>query len=241
MFSELGSNLSNLFGSLGNNLKIWFSDLSTNLGGFFKDLGTNLSKFFSDLSTNLGGWFQNVGDWFSDLGNNIGNFFANMLNGIKEFFAGIPEFFKSFWESLKDFFKSLFVPGEDVINGFVNSVKSHFGFVDTIKDTAKTIEDMFSDSENLPKITLTLPENKWYNGQIVVMDLSWYSQYKQYGDLIISAFIYVFFLWRIFVNLPNIISGDAGAINDVSISSSDIEAYSKFGFGRRSSLERHQR
>lgn len=163
-----------------------------------------------------------------------------MLKGIVDFFAGIPEFFASFWEGLTNILKSLFVPSEEAINSLVNSVKSHFEFVETIQETSQLIKDMFNNTENLPKITLTLPENKWYNGQVVVMDLSWYAPYKEYGDTIISAFIYVFFLWRIFINLPNIISGGAGSINDVTIASSDIEAYHKFGFGRRSSLNRRQ-
>ena len=72
------------------------------------------------------------------------------------------------------------------------------------------------------------------------MDLSWYAPYKNYGDTIIAGFIYVFFLWRIFINLPNIISGGAGSVNDITIASSDIEAYQKFGFGRRSGLNRKQ-
>lgn len=212
---------------------------------FFEFIGEALS-YINPFSENFifKDFFSNFISWFNPLSDNfilkkLWGFLVNIISYINPFddnFLG-----KKIIELLGDLLKTLFVPSEDAIKGLVDSVKSHFGFVDTIKDTAKTIEDMFSNSENLPKITLTLPKNKWYNGQIVVMDLSWYSQYKQYGDLIISAFIYVFFLWRIFVNLPNIISGGAGAINDVSIASSDIEAYSKFGFGRRSSLERRQK
>lgn len=134
----------------------------------------------------------------------------------------------------------MFVPSEDCINNLINSVKSKFGFIDTINNTINIVEDMFNNTESLPKLELTLPDNKWYNGKITVIDLSWYAPYKTYGDLIISSFIYVFFLWRIFINLPNIISGVGGSSNDVSIASSDINAYTKFGFGRRSSLNRRQ-
>lgn len=220
MFSELGSNLSSLFGSLGNNLKIWFSDLSTNLGGFFKDLGTNLSKFFSDLSTNLGGWFQNVGDWFSDLGNNIGSFFANMLNGIKEFFAGIPEFFKSFWESLKDFFKSLFVPSEERITGLQNTVMSKFDFINSIKTAISSFNDIINNLGNAPVLHLELGPTKYTDKMTVnVIDLNWYKPYKKYGDVVLTGVFYAFYLWRLYNRISDIIRGvGSGAVDVINIS-----------------------
>lgn len=247
MFNDISSIL-NIFDPTGE--KFIFTN-------FFKDI-SNILSYINPLSDNfiLKGLFnilnpfssdfflKDLFDWLNPFSDNfilkkLWEFLGNIISYINPFddnFLG-----KKIIELLGDLLKALFVPSEDVINDLVNSVKSHFGFVDTIKDTAKTIQNMFDNTDNLPKITLTLPENKWYNGQIVVMDLSWYAPYKQYGDLIISAFIYVFFLWRIFINLPSIISGGAGAVNDVSIASSDIETYSKFGFGRRSSLERRQR
>lgn len=142
---------------------------------------------------------------------------------------------------LGDLLQFLFVPQQETIDNLVNSVKSKFAFVDTVKETIVLIEDMFKNTETLPKLTLTLPENKWYNGQVTVIDLSWYSPYKQYGDTILSAFIYVFFIWRIYISLASIIAGTGGSINDTSIAISDIQAYNKHGFGRRESLTRRQR
>lgn len=167
------------------------------------------------------------------------DYFVELISYINPFSENF--FVYKLIDLLGELLKFLFVPSEDSINNLVDSVKSHFRFVDTIKNTITVINDMFENTEALPKITITLKDNKWYSGQITVMDLSWYSPYKQFGDLIISAFIYVFFLWRIFINLPNIISGTGGGINDVSIASSDIEAYRRFGFGRRSTLTRTQR
>lgn len=143
-------------------------------------------------------------------------------------------------DALTELFKFLFVPSEDSINNLVNSVKSKFGFVDTINNTIASIKDMFSNTDSLPKIEITLPENDWYNGKVTVMDLSWYSKYKSYGDLIISAFIYVFFIWRIYVHLADIISGTGGSINDVPQQITDIRGFINTGSGRRSSLTKRQ-
>lgn len=172
-----------------------------------------------------------------------------MLSGVIDFLSDLVSYINPFSENffvyklielLGDLLQFLFVPSEDSINSLVNSVKSKFGFIDTISTTVSSIQDMFSNNENLPKMTLTLPENKWVNGQIVVIDLSWYAPYKHYGDTIISAFIYIFFIWRIYINLSNIISGTGGAVNDLPQQVSDINSYNKFGFGRRSSTTKRQ-
>lgn len=199
-----------------------------------------LASTFENIANGLGSLIDYINP-FSD------NFFLkSFFDFLKEALSYINPFDDNFIgkkiiELLGNLLKSLFVPSEDSINGLVNSVKSHFTFIDTITTTVNTLKDMFNNVEALPKITLTLNNNKYYTGTITVMDLSWYAPYKEYGDLIISAFIYVFFLWRIFANLPNIISGVGGGYNDVNIASSDIEAYSRFGFGRRESLTRRQK
>lgn len=244
IFTKLFKNIGDLFNLLDpTGEKFIFTDFFKNIGNMADWLNPFSDKFFLKGLLNVLNPFsedfflKKLFNWINPLSD---DFFLkklfNWINPLSDDFIG-----KKIVELFGDLLKALFVPSEDSINNLVNSVKSHFGFVDTIKDTAKTIEDMFSNTENLPKVTLTLPENKWYNGQITVIDLSWYAPYKQYGDVVISAFIYVLFLWRIFINLPGIISGAGGGINDVSIASSDIEGYSKFGFGRRSSLNRRQR
>ncbi len=98
------------------------------------------------------------------------------------------------------------------MNNLISSVTDKFRFVDTVKNTIEEYKVMFSSVETLPKMYINLPENKWLSGEILLIDLAWYAPFKQYGDLIISAFIYVFFVWRIFIKLPNIIGGFGGQI-----------------------------
>lgn len=57
--------------------------------------------------------------------------------------------------------------------------------------------------------------------------------------MVLTGFIYLFFLWRLFISIPNIVNGVGGAIqSDYMVS--DIQAYNKFGFGRTNSLTLHQ-
>lgn len=244
-----------IFTKLFNNVSSIFDVFNVNGDNFiFTNMFKNISDMLSYINPFSDNFFLkgllNILNPFSDdfflkkLFNWINPFSDDFF--LKDLFSWINPFSDNFIgkkivELIGDLLKFLFVPSEDSINNLVNSVKSHFGFIDTINNTSSMIKDMFNDSSKLPKVTLTLKDNEWYNGEITVIDLSWYAPYKEYGDMIISAFIYVFFFWRIFVNLPSIISGAGGAFNDTTIATSDIQAYTKFGFGRRSSLTRHQR
>lgn len=236
IFTKLFDTVSNLFNVFDENSEEFiFTDMFSWLDPFsddffLKGLLNVLNPFSEDFFLKqLFSWINPNGDEF---------FLTKLFSWINPF---SDDFFGyKIIDLFSELFKFLFVPSEESINSLVNSVKDHFGFIDTINNTIAVVQDMFSNTAELPKITITLKDNKWYSGEITVIDLSWYDPYKEYGDLIISAFIYVFFLWRIFVNLPNIISGAGGGVDNISIASSDIEAYHRFGFGRRSSLTKKQ-
>lgn len=40
------------------------------------------------------------------------------------------------------------------------------------------------------------------------INFSWYAPFKPYGDMILSGFIWLFYLWRFFINLPKLIRGE---------------------------------
>ena len=52
--------------------------------------------------------------------------------------------------------------------------------------------------------------SSYYTGSLTVIDLSWFTPYKSFTDPIITGFAYLFFLWRVFVHLPNIVHGSGG-------------------------------
>lgn len=159
------------------------------------------------------------------------------INPFHENFLG-----KKIIELLSDLLKSLFVPSEERITALQNTVMSKFDFVESIKIAINSFKDIINNLGNAPVLHLDLGATKYTNGMTVnVIDLNWYKPYKQYGDVVITAIIYAFYLIRLFMNLPGIISGVGGGFNEATIAMSDIEAYNKFGFGRRSNLTRHQK
>lgn len=145
-------------------------------------------------------------------------------------------------ELIGELLKSLFVPSEERITGLQNTVMSKFDFVESIKVAINSFKDIINNLGNAPVLTLNLSATKYTNAMTInVIDLNWYKPYKQYGDIVITAIIYAFYLIRLFMSLPSIISGVGGGLNETNIAMSDIEAYNKFGFGRRSSLTRRQK
>ena len=140
---------------------------------------------------------------------------------------------------LSELFNFLFVPSEDVVNGLVDSAKSKFSFIDTIKSSISDVEDILVGAESVPTLKIHVNGTDYTKEQdLTIINLSWYVPFKKYGDIILTGFIYAFFFWRIYISLPNIISGAGGAVNDMPAQFSDIEAYRRFGFGRSSSTNR---
>lgn len=109
---------------------------------------------------------------------------------------------------LSDLLEFLFIPSEDRINGLYNTVTDKFTFVESIKIAINSLEDIINNLGNSPSLSLTLSSTPYTPEQeIKVIDMNWYKPFKPYGDLVITGFIYLFFLWRLFALLPNIING----------------------------------
>lgn len=125
---------------------------------------------------------------------------------------------------------------EDSIGNGVNGVKEKFNFYNDISNNVKSMVDVITNVESVPKYYLNV-NSKWYNGEVCIVDLSWYAPYKDFGDTVICIFVYIAFLWHVFIRLPDIING-AGASSYAGNMVSDIETYHKTGIGRSSILRR---
>ena len=189
------------------------------------------------------GFFITLLDYLNPFSDNfillkLWDFFTTLIsyiNPLDENFFGYK-----IMDLLSELLKALFVPDEERITAIQNTISSKFDFVDSIKIASNSISDMLNNMGNAPKLTINVSETKYTEAQnLVVLDLSFYKPFKPYGDLILTGFIYIFFLWRLFISLPNIIHGLGGAIqSDYMVS--DIQAYNKFGFGRSASLNTYQ-
>lgn len=178
----------------------------SSIGEFFASLINSIGTFFGDLFTNLGNWFSDLFSSLSDIVSYINpwheNFFGNRII-----------------DMISDLLHSLFIPKEESITNFQNVVGSRFGFVDSIQTAISSIQHMIENNGQAPKLYVN-SKHEYINGDIAILDFSWYAPYKNYGDLVLTGFIYAMFIWRLFIHLPSTISGAGGVISDISSFSS---------------------
>ena len=120
---------------------------------------------------------------------------------------------------LGNLLESLFVPSQERLDAISNLVSGKFAFVDTLKNVIPTISNTFSENMlNSPTLSMNLNSTKYTNaGNYTILDFTWYAPYKQYGDLILTAFIYIFYFWRLFIHLPSVIHGTAGDVHIIDL------------------------
>lgn len=112
--------------------------------------------------------------------------------------------------------EAAFVPDEDKVYDLVDDFHHKFSFVDDMKTNVDNIQKYIFGVTPSPILKIPIMKvNSKYDygfGDYFIIDISWYEPYRPYGDLIILAFAWLMFIWRVFVSLPGIISGAPGSI-----------------------------
>lgn len=107
-------------------------------------------------------------------------------------------------DGLKKLFEVLFVPDDNYFQGKIEGIRAQVKFIDDIIEAVDMYKESMSSSNGAPSITVDLGK---YGGEMTVLDLSWYKDYKNYGDLIVNGFMWGCFLWRVFMHLHTTIRG----------------------------------
>ena len=110
--------------------------------------------------------------------------------------------------------EALVVPDEDYLTDKVNALCEEFAFADSIVKTAKELKvGLAGVTTEPPVIYINLGATRGsydIGGTVPFLDLRWYAEYKPTVDSLISAFLWICFVWRMLVKLPGIISGMPG-------------------------------
>lgn len=117
-------------------------------------------------------------------------------------------------EAVGNVIKSIFVPDADFITEKWNDIRSRFEFADSITATGEVLVNILDGLDPEPPviyIDLGAAEGSYNIGsEVPFIDLRWYARYKPTMDLIVSAFLWLAFVWRLILKLPGIISGMPG-------------------------------
>ena len=211
--SSLGSTIGGFFESLWNN---YLKGAFESIGNWFNNLWSALQDIFSAIGNFFAELFLKLAAWFSDLTSSIGQFFSSLWTNTVNFFAGIPEFFRNFWDTITSFFSSMFVPDEQKMYEVHQVVADKFGFVDAIIAGVNSMYNIINNIGVAEGYYIDLPASKYTPMmKIKIIDLTWYQPFKSYGDTILTGFIYIIYLWRLFIHIPNIVHGSGGDMNTI--------------------------
>ncbi len=121
-------------------------------------------------------------------------------------------------QAISDALTKLFVPSAEYVTARVDALRARFPFIDSIISTAEFIRDSVSGNSGPPKIYVDLalaPSGNYGSKKVLLTDFAWYAPYKERVDTVLSAALWMFFAWRVFLKLPGIISGESGVINEM--------------------------
>lgn len=142
----------------------------------------------------------------------------DILSGIK----AIPD---AIGNVFSEILSKLFVPSETYVESKVEALTSNFTFASSIAATGKDLKEfLITLGSEAPVISIPLGSatgSYIWGSDMVFVDFSFYDSYKPTMDAIISAFLWLWFCWRMILVLPGLISGASGipgAVIDIASS-----------------------
>lgn len=189
-----------------------------------------ISDTFSNLLSNLSSLFNFVVQSFYYAVNNIvgsiKDFASTLYNNFASLFENVSTFYNTCVAlgtdengifSLQTFLTALIFPDTDALSGLLTD-SDVFGVIPFVSSVRLAITNILDTLSNLtPTKVFILPSFTWH-GTIynLVMDFSWYDDYKIYGDTIISGFLILFYLHWVYINISNTLRGAHSIGHDLS-------------------------
>lgn len=177
----------------------------------FTDSLVALKNALSNILNNILNAINNLLEQITTLLNNLANDIIDAINNIIDsIIAGI---------------RDLFIPSGDFFSDKFNQFKSHFAFIDTFTNFVNKFKSI-SNNTSAPVISVDFSkaESQYNYGEVAfALNLEWYSRYKPLGDIIITAFVYAFFIWRFYCRIPELIRGSGIITDNVSRSSREVD------------------
>lgn len=162
-----------------------------------------------------GNWSESVDAPNTGTGSNVSGSVGGILSILASIWDWLQNLVSNLINALRELLETLFVPDTTVLEGVISQFNGKFTWVGDLYHLFEEIYNRLTPTEP-PKIPINLSsaESKYdWGNRAYVLDMTWYSRYKDSVDVIISGICWVFFAWRMFKRLPEIING-AGLIED---------------------------
>ena len=192
----------------------------------FKNVISGIANLPNAIKNALTGLFDRVTEAVLDVAGSIWEFFQNPIQSIVNAFTTLWEWLGSIVEAilsipqaiidgiatvLRNVLTELFVPDTAELEETIDEYLDEFSFAFMAYTIIEDIASILDGGGEPPEIYIHFEDSEdprfQQLGTMKVLDFAWYENYKPYGDMIISAILWAFFLLRFVHGLPNILRG----------------------------------
>lgn len=147
----------------------------------------------------------------------------SLLDRIKSGISSLGDGLSSLGTHILDGIASIFVPSEGFMDDQIQEVKDSFVWYEQIQAVGTDLKTVFGQEEfnEAPVVTLHASQmvsswsgKSYFAEDEVLLDFSDFADYRTSIHTILSVLLWVFFLWRLFARLPDIIHGAGIATAD---------------------------
>lgn len=164
---------------------------------------SKVNEDFADVETpsvDVSGFWASLWEWLQRIIDAI----ANIGTIIRDAFATLKDL-------IVDVLETVFVPDLSELGDVVDVYSNKFGWVSDLYLFVKDILNSLR-CDVPPKIPIDLgdaesPNGYNYGGETYVLDMTWYARYKDTVDFMLSGILWLFFIWRMFKRIPDILAG----------------------------------
>lgn len=155
--------------------------------------------------------------WLGDILDGLNNIWKTLKGVVSGIVDGLLD-------GLSSLLTDLFSPSEEAVDKLNTEVDTKLPLIGDLQslgdDLVSTLENPGKSVKDL-RMTTVVDLGKGSGqikgaGQINLLDVSWYMEYKPLVDDIIIGFVWLVFLWNLYGALPSIIHGGASALHTTS-------------------------
>lgn len=223
------SSVENLLRSIWDVISYTGQYIITNVGGFFNNIWNNLSLAFGYIGDLLSYLFGRVINTIKQSLNNLFENFRDLFQPVLNSFANMINIFNTLYNlglndgvfDIPTLFGALFVPNQSDLALLVDTFVE-FDFLQTASISIKSlINDIFNVLNDDPVYTIHIQGFSFHGINIPAQELSfdWYLPYKATGDIFISAFLivgYLYWLWTRFAGIFHGITPDSSGASHIT-------------------------
>lgn len=190
----------------------------TKIGEWIKWLGELIKEWIKWLGEYIVEWLKWLGEIIQLLPDAIAYYLKLMVQWLveafKPLFQKLAEWLQPLMDYLLEGLKKLFVPKDGYFDEKINELRQSFPLFDSILALLFDLKSFLLSLGATPPViyaNLSSADGSIYWGpNTVFVDMSWYAAYKPAMDSVLSGLLWLWFAWRMVLNLPGIMNGVSG-------------------------------